>query len=516
MKALIYLRVSTEGQSRKENSIPTQKEACLNYARGLGYEVDEDRDIYVDGGESGRTDQRRAFQEMNDRLENDPIPQAIIAYDISRIFRNGVEYFLYKEKISRWGKKFLSVMEPLGNEDNPANFMMEWMLAGFAEFRSRQDGEKIRQAMLHKAEAGTYPGKAPFGYKNVRGSEYGGRERRWMETDEDEAIWVRKAFDAYATGKYSLQTVAGQLASEGFPTRNGKSLGQSSLIGILRKKIYIGWIEWGGISNRNGSHPKIIEEETFWKVQEILKIRLNGAERLRKHSFPLRGLLWCEECGSRINAAYHRSKTGKRYAHYGCQKRIGSKKVSCSQSVVSCVDLENEFEGLFPLLELTEDTAERIRKRIRTLLEQDEGQGRKTLEHLKNRLNELKRKNETLLEKYLEEKIDDQTYESYKQKIERESDSLQAQIAKTEKNFMNIGRILDTAMELVTNCYEAYEKASPEDRKALSCALFARIGVSNGKISSVSLKHPYAFLLKERMAKHPLFQYQYSGGDGES
>src|SRR4030042_4680287 len=82
-RALIYLRVSTPGQAEKENPIETQRAACLEYARKNDFTVDPVEDVYVDGGISGRTDERAAFRLMNARLEADTEVGAVISYDRS-------------------------------------------------------------------------------------------------------------------------------------------------------------------------------------------------------------------------------------------------------------------------------------------------------------------------------------------------------------------------------------------------------------------------------------------------
>lgn len=512
MRALIYLRVSTEGQSRKENSIPTQREACLNHAQKLCYEVVEKEDIYIDAGESGRTGKRRSFQEMLERLEHDKYVDAVIAYDTSRIFRNGVEFFLFKNHLLKMGKKFLSVTEPIGEEDSPSNYIMEWMLAGIAEFRSRQDGEKIRTSMRHKAEMGILPGRAPFGYKNVRGDEYGGREKRWIEVDEIEAMWVKKIFDMFASGKYSIETLTEELVSQGFPTRRGRELHKSSLSDILKNKIYIGYIDWGGIQNKNGKQEKIIDEDIFWKVQSILDSHLYIQERRRKHSFPLRGFVFCDECNSRINAAYHKGKMGKVYAYYSCQKRKNSKKVECFQEAIQCNKLEDNFFKVLLLVQLSNKLRDEIKNKILTILQEDRESNNKMVSVLQAQRQAINRKKTSLVEKYVDEKIDETTYNSFKIKFEKEERLCDEDILKAERSIAKIEKLIDVAMSFLVNCSEAYMNASPENRKVLCNAIFERIGVSNGEITSVILKHPQAFILKKKVSKNPLFQQQYKGG----
>ena len=195
MRVLIYLRVSSEGQARKENPIATQRAACLEYAQRNGYGLNETTDIYIDNGVSGRTANRVAFQEMLERLKKDGETGGVIAYDMSRIFRNGVEYILFLRDLNKWGKRFFSIMEPFHDDGTPAGFISEWLMAGIGQFNSMHYGAKIREAMKCKAESGVYPGRAPYGYINVRDKkDYGGKEKRWIETDQSPRYGSKRCF----------------------------------------------------------------------------------------------------------------------------------------------------------------------------------------------------------------------------------------------------------------------------------------------------------------------------------
>jgi len=235
MRALIYLRVSTDKQAEKGLSIPTQKEQCLSYAKRLEYETSED-DTYVDAGESARTEDRPEFQRMLMRCREDKTVRAIIVYDLSRFSRNGVEYFLTKKSLEKLGVKILSVSETSIGKDGatPSDWLLEWISVGFNEHRSRQDGEKILLGLKRKAKDGWYPTRAPFGYINKREVISGEKNKAWIEVNEKEALWVEKAFMNYATNDYSYEELANKLWEEGFPSKTGKMPHKSSIEKMLK------------------------------------------------------------------------------------------------------------------------------------------------------------------------------------------------------------------------------------------------------------------------------------------
>src|SRR3989344_2036317 len=141
MKALIYLRVSTDKQAEKGLSIPTQKEKCLQYAHQNGYEVNEKTDIYADEGESAKTANRPNFLQMWQRCREDKTIKAVIIYDVSRFARNEYDFVVAMADLSKHGVRLRSATEPI--DDTAVGKLMAGMLSNVAAFYSNQGGEKI-------------------------------------------------------------------------------------------------------------------------------------------------------------------------------------------------------------------------------------------------------------------------------------------------------------------------------------------------------------------------------------
>ena len=350
-RILIYLRVSTKGQAHKENPLDAQKTACLEYARKNGYPDVGESDIYIDGGVSGRTDDRSAFRAMTKRLEEDDSVEGVIAYDMSRIFRNGMEYFNYKKRLKKFGKKILSTVEQIIDDGTPNDFMMEWTFAGFNQFRSMEDGRKIKNGMLEKAQNGVLAGKAPFGYINVQEKTSSSKAKRWVEVNEDEAVWVKKVFSMFATGNYSLKRLAGILSKEGFPMRTSKKLYQGFLHRIITNPTYIGKVPYKK-EIYDGKHKHIIEEPLFNQVNGILHQRGQGADRSQKHTFPLKGILYCDVCGSKYTGEHKVTKNGSVIRYLRCLKKIKSEKVECDEKYFQEGHIASHFDDLFKTIQL--------------------------------------------------------------------------------------------------------------------------------------------------------------------
>jgi hypothetical protein len=83
----------------------------------------------------------------------------------------------------------------------------------FAEPRN-----EVIKGTQQNVSAGGTPHIAPIGYRNVR-EEVAGREARTVVVDEEHAPLVRWAFEAYATGDYTLTQLANELRVRGLTHR---------------------------------------------------------------------------------------------------------------------------------------------------------------------------------------------------------------------------------------------------------------------------------------------------------
>lgn len=503
-KALIYLRVSTDRQAQKGLSIPAQKERCLQYATVNKFEVNEEMDVYEDKGESARTTNRPDFLRLWERCRNDKAVKAVIVYDISRLARDRIDFALVKQDLTKRGIRICSATE--GIDDSPSGQMLEGVLSTVAEFFSLQSGEKISGGMRRKAKEGVYPTRAPFGYKNVREVISGDKNRAWIEVDEKEAIWVEKAFRLYATGDYSLRELTDLLSEQGFPSRTGKKPYVSFIEKMLKNKIYIGWIVWGGIENSDGKHKPIIDRSLFDKAEAIREAHNLGGNRTRKHIFILRGIAYCAECGSRWTAGYHTNRHGKKYGLYDCQKAQKAQRVACGQKSVSLDNLEGQFAQIFKQVQLPTSFVEKIRNRVRAIYAQEEETYNKLAVMYASDQTKIKEQTDRLIKLYMNNGINDERYEEEKKKLDLEEIRLKENSAKVEGDLKNTIRVIETAISLANNCYRTYTKAPYELKVLMAHAFFKEIVIQDKQIVRATLNPPLDYLCAKRLQRNPLFQ----------
>ena len=143
-----------------------------------------------------------------------------------------------------------------------------------AELERNACAMRTKEGIRTKVESGQYPYHPPYGYKSVEAK---GNKYKKMVIDKENAFFVRQAFDMCLQGD-SIDTITSKLYEMGFRNERGGKIGKTSIEHILRNIVYIGKFYYDGILIENTNYPPLINESTFYLVQD----KLNGTKRTKQ------------------------------------------------------------------------------------------------------------------------------------------------------------------------------------------------------------------------------------------
>ena len=321
--AVVYARYSSHSQG--EQSIEGQLSNARDYAAAHGYTIVHE---YVDRAKSGRTDNRAEFQQM---LKDTAKRQfsVIILWKVDRFGRNREEIAINKMKCRKNGVRVEYVAETI--PDSPEGVILESVLEGFAEYYSLQLSQNIRRGRAESAEkCQSLGGNRPLGYKT-------GPDKKFI-IDENTAPTVKMIFTMYADGK-TVTEIVDKLNEMGLRTLRGGPFTKNSLHSILKNKKYIGIYEYQGREIMDGV-PRIIEDDVFNKVQEMLKINKRApAKTWSRADYILTDKLFCGKCGALMFGESGTSHTGAKHNYYICSNKKRFR--SCDKKAVRQADIED-------------------------------------------------------------------------------------------------------------------------------------------------------------------------------
>ena len=333
--ALIYPRYSTEHQGEK--TIEEQIMDCSAYCHQQNMPV---LGIYPDRAVSGMKSSRPQLDRMMQDFRAG-IADTLVIYDQSRLSRDFTDWFAMRKELMSMGVTICSVTQDYvgGDLRDTKVLIQETINALHNQLHVADTSRKVKAALRYRAQIGQHTGgKPPLGYAI-------GPDKK-LRIVEAEAAVVRRIFTEYDSGRSYKQIIDG-LNRDGIKTRNGNKFGSNSLHDLMHNARYVGTFTYGAQAyrsdgSRNTHHPDsgdplilqhpelaIVDPALFDRVQ----LRMAGNHhttggRPPERSYPLKGKVFCGECGSAMSIARSVSK-GTAYYYYRCGKKDRTHDCSC-------------------------------------------------------------------------------------------------------------------------------------------------------------------------------------------
>ncbi len=424
----------------------------------------------------------------------------LVVYQFNRIFRNTIDAAITKRELSKYSVRIVSAVMDLG--DGPESAMVEMILHAVDEYRSTADGADIAFKMGAKARNGGTLGRARLGYLNARDLSEG-RNIGIVTLDPERAPLVRIAFELYATGDYSLESLQVELTDRGFRTRPGRfpagPISISKLAALLRDPYYIGYVTYKG-ELITGRHEALIDTELFDRVQDVLDQRAGRGQRQRRHTHYLKGMLWCGRCHdqeafeSRMILNWANGRGGQ-YLYFFCRRR---QQHLCAVPYTDGDAIEGAIIDLYSTVRFPPDLAEILRTRIRETMDEEETARRLLRKQLTTELARLDRHEEHLLDLAADGELATTKVKRRLATIQRQRDTIGQRLDAGEKRLEIGARLLENALKLLDDPQAFYRQLSPEQRRLMNETLFTKLYVHQDEISDVVFRPPFDELLGAR------------------
>lgn len=468
-KCVIYCRVSSKEQEETGYSLPAQEKLLIEYANRKDFEVVK---VFAVAESASGAKQRKIFGEMMEYMKNKGI-SILLCEKVDRLTRNLKEAVVANDWLEADIERQLHfvkqnlIIHKNAKSDEKFRWDIEIVLA--KKYISNLS-EEVKKGQKEKIAQGWLPSKPPLGYETI-----GEKGHKTHILDKEKSPFIKKAFEYYSTGNYSLVSLREKLYEEGLRTRGNSKLSKSRLEDILRDPFYMGSIRWNDITYTNGRHTPLVSKELFEKVGYMLTRK--KAPHYKRHIFQFSKMVECGECDGTISAEIQ-----KGIIYYSCKHNR-----PCSQrGMTKEKDLEASLMNVFRLFEtITEQEANIIRDRIIADHQLEIDYKEDTLRALNTRYNALQRQLDVLYDDRLAERITTEKWEAKQKTINDEQAGIRNQMTKLKDEETKYFEIYINILDLARRAREIYEKRSPEERRLLLSHIFSNIILKDKKASSL-------------------------------
>jgi hypothetical protein len=336
------------------------------------------------------------------------------------------------------------------------NSLVPNIFAAVAQWESEVNGQRTKDALMQKFIEGWQPTPLPIGYRSIGGE----KEKKTCEPDPYVAPIIKEMFELYATGNYSIVEITDWLKDQNIISKNGTPLGHSVVCNLLNNPFYYSLIRWHGQS-KIGNHTPIISKNLFDTCQYVLAKHRNFLLRRRVHDFLLRGFIYCEECGQRYTAEWHKNekkfaKRGGKIAYYHCKKMNRN---GCSSPYVEMTELEKQVEVEFKNMQFSEEFIQAVVQEARKRLEDSRKQAGSIKQGLLNQKVALEAKRNKLEDALVDGLIDRDVFKRKHTELQEKITNIELQMQEAESNNQLDVELIDEILAFTRNIYKTYKEA---------------------------------------------------------
>lgn len=464
-----YIRVSTARQGEHGVSLEHQREAIERYAQKNNLNLSR----WFNEQETAAKRGRPIFGQMLKLLR---VGKAcgVIIHKIDRSARNLKDWADLGELIDS-GLEVHFANESLDLHSRGGRLSADIQAVVAADYIRNLREETIK-GFYGRLKQGLYPRPALIGYTD----QGPGLPKL---PDPVAAPLVRLAFERYATGRYTLKTLASEMHTLGLRSKSGKKVSINGLSGILRSPFYTGRIHIKKTGQSfQGVHRAIVPVTVFDRVQQLLDGKIS--RRVKGHSFLFRQMIVCQLCRYSLIPEWQ-----KGHVYYRCHTS------GCPTKTVREETLEQRLTEKLKQLEFTQEEKDYFRVKILKMKQDWTSERDQAVQALRLKQQKLQDRQDRLTDAYLDKLIDQQTFEQRKTALINERCLMDENLKSLTTQARSLPNRLSQVLELAGSAYLAYRLGLVDEKRDLVKTLTSNRSV-DGKLPMFVLSSPFNLVAK--------------------
>lgn len=402
-KALLYTRVSSDDQ-KNNNSLSDQLDRLQTFCRVMKIEVVQ---VYTDDGFSARSFDRPAFgQILSNSKANRKAANLLLFTNWSRFSRaeNMGDTYMMIDRLRKLNMEVQAIEQPIDFTIPESHLLLSLYIASPAVDNLRR-ASNTRNGIRRSLKDGRFINKAPFGYVNARDE----RNKPILTIIPERAKVIERIFNDYLSGGIPREIIMRARKQTDQPLS-----GNSTFHKIITNPVYAGLVRVPAYGDEpeilvSGIHKPIISEDVYYAAIAKLKYDTSPKPKVIDPNMPLRGMIACGNCHHQMTGGRSRGRHGGYYFYYRCLK--------CEGFNFSVKTAHKELEAILKAISLSDEQVDyfisEVENELKSMIAENNHQAQRLQSELKN----LEQQLSSLETKYIQNRIDFQTYEKHYPKL---------------------------------------------------------------------------------------------------
>ena len=464
MNAILVARVSTEEQKEAGNSLPAQIVRLEKYCQNNNFNVIK----IFSFDESAYTDQRSEFDQIFNFIIKQSDKVALCCDKVDRLSRN-----IFDKRISALYDKalndeielhFTSDGQVITSKISAVEKFQFGISLGLAKYYSDAISDNVKRAQEQMIRKGEWIAKAPFGYKHIKQAD----GIKNIIIDEFEAAIVKKCFELYATGAYSLDLLKQKINKE---HRFNWSKGYLNY--LLNQPFYYGMMLY-----KNKEYPHkygtIISITLYQKVQSMKQTFRKEPVKYGGKPYIYRGLIRCADCGLSVTPEKHKNQ----YIYYHCTQYNGHHNAPWIREE----EITKQLGAVFNNLNIPKKLAQLIVETMQELHIDKINFHTQQHDSIKKESKEVTQMLDNLYLDKLKGRITDSDYDKYYIRLREQQTELALQLSQLQDTQDNYHITAQYVITLANKAYELFKSSEIEEKRQLIKLLLSNLQLKDKKL----------------------------------
>ena len=493
-KAVILARVSSKEQE-EGYSIDAQKFRLQEYCMRKDLEVLK----VFEFSESSTTGGRKKFMEAIDFAKKQKELVAIVSDKVDRLQRSYKETPLLNDLIER-GKIELHFFTEncVIHKNSTSQDKMVWnIFVMMAQSYVDSLRDNVNRSIEQKLRLGEWISTAPIGYLHIKGSE---RERGkgQIVQDPQTAPLIKKMFETYATGNYTLSELLSKTKEWGLRNSRGNSgyLCPSHIHKIIQNPFYYGVMRIikTGKEYRHIYSP-IISKELYDACQ---RVRLGWSKKPFKYAqkeYIFRGLIKCATTGKVVTADTKKKKYKNGKIDTWTYLLVWNPENPKKKIYMKEEKILKEVEKVFESLKLDPELLSEVLTYIKTSANLEKDFHKTRIAELHTQHTKIKTRMDRLTDLFLDGDLPKETYEEKRKELAQKREDILKEIESHDTADNDFSKCLISLVEVASGALETFKGSNIEEKRKLINFVFSNLELK-GQNLVYTLRPPFDMFIK--------------------
>ncbi len=412
----------------------------------------------------------------------------ILCYSVDRLQREFDEQYLQLQRLIKLDKVEVFYIKNSFREhkdmDSGDKFRKDLDVLLASDYKNKIS-DNVKRSIKKKLDEGTILGDSPLGYLNKQRIDTK-KEKVEVYIDIEREHLVKKIFEEYSEGIYSLNDIRLMIDNDGLASKKGNKISNNVINNILTNPFYYGFMKYEGILYKH-IYPRLISKELFDECQRVREGRARSPSKKTQKAFIFKEILKCKHC----KCSYSPELKKKKYVYMRPIKNKGECNFCYHINENKILEqIEKVLQGMY----IPEHILKLVNAELKKSSVKEHKEQQKHISALQKQNTLAHNKATKIRNIYIDGGFSKEEYDEAMLDLNVERENITVKLDKLNNADKSFNENLSTIFELASKSYELFKSSEIDEKRRIVNMVFQNLEM-DGKKLEFSARKPFDMFL---------------------